>query len=99
MELFETTQTGRLIRKITYERGVIRRNVQRWGIRAVCLICKRQIRHRPETNGRLRHRACATCGVCSLRSYAWVKTHQKQANQLRRAHLSEVECFQLPLGL
>ena len=85
--------------RATRERGVVRRNVQRWGLKVVCLLCKKHTRHRPETNGRLRYRACTTCGVCSFRSYRWVKSHLTEANRLRRAHLAGTRCFQLPLGL
>lgn len=71
--------------------------MQRWGLRTICLICRTERRHRPETDGRLRFRACSCRGLCSLRSYAWVKSHQKEANKLARAHRSGTECFQLPL--
>ena len=75
-----------------------RTGVQRWGLRAVCLLCQLEGRHRPERDGRLRGRACPKCGVCSLRSRHWVRGHQAEANALRRAHLEGVDWFQVPMS-
>ena len=81
---------------------LIRRGVQTFGLRVVCLLCARggrgdpkraYIRHRPEVDGRLRERACPWCGVKALRSLAWVRGHQEAANTLARLHTDGVRCF------
>jgi len=41
----------------------IRENVQTYGLKVICLMCRKHHRHRPESDGRLRVRECPHCGV------------------------------------
>lgn len=45
----------------------MRARVARWGRKVVCVLCKSgldgTLRHRPETDGRLRRRSCPKCGA------------------------------------
>lgn len=65
------------------DRAAMRERVNRWGIRVECLLCDWTGRHRPESDGRLRERFCEPCGVRSLRSTAWVKTHAERVFYVR----------------
>lgn len=58
----------------------IRRRVERYGLRVVCLGCGARGRHRPTLQGRLRKRPCPKCGA-RLRSVAWVRAHPAAAAQ------------------
>jgi len=56
----------------------IRRRVERYGLRVVCLGCGARGRHRPSIDGRLRKRPCPKCGA-RLRSVAWVRNNAAAA--------------------
>lgn len=58
--------------------AAIRRRVERYGLRVVCLECGARGRHRPSIDGRLRKRPCPKCGG-RLRSVAWVARFPAQA--------------------
>lgn len=53
----------------------MREMVQRFGLKVRCALCGWQGRHRPETQGRLRLRACPSCGAVgyALRSERWMQ--------------------------
>jgi len=58
--------------------AAIRRRVERYGLRVVCLACGVRGRHRPSIDGRLRKRPCPKCGG-RLRTVHWVATHEAAA--------------------
>lgn len=63
--------------------AAIRRRVERYGLRVVCLVCGARGRHRPSIDGRLRKRPCPKCGGL-LRSVWWVQRHEAAAAALAR---------------
>jgi len=71
----------------------MRRNVQTFGLKVICLMCRTHHRHRPETDGRLRERECPRCAVKALRATGWVLKHQNTAKALVRDHREGVRCF------
>jgi len=69
----------------------MRREVNRWGLHVVCLVCVWRGRHRPERDGRLRWRRCPGCERReSLRSAHWARSHQLEANRQKRALLGQL---------
>lgn len=94
-------QDGRPIRvsvELADQRHQARLGVMVYGLKIVCLLCPKELRylrHRPESDGRLRNRRCPHCGVKSLRKASWARTHGKEANQLRRDHKAGVKCFRV----
>jgi len=71
----------------------IRENVQTYGLKVICLMCRKHHRHRPESDGRLRVRECPHCGVKALRLTAWVLRHQEDAKRLVKDHKAGVRMF------
>lgn len=61
-------------------RAAIRRRVERYGLKVVCLVCGARGRHRPSIDGRLRKRPCPKCGG-KLRLVAWVKRFEAAAER------------------
>jgi len=64
-----------------------------FGLKVICILCGKTLRHRPEEEGRLRRRACPKCGWRSLRSAYWVKSHRHRAWELRQAHRNGTQKF------
>jgi hypothetical protein len=52
----------------------IRKRLDRYGLRVICLRCEVLERHKPRLHGRLRHRVCPSCRTPgTLRSVAWAE--------------------------
>lgn len=67
-------------------RGAARKAIARFGLEVRCVLCHWAGRHRPETEGRLRARACPTCRFESLRSVAWMKHHPERLAKILAEH-------------
>jgi hypothetical protein len=61
----------------------IRRRIERYGLRVVCLGCGARGRHRPSIDGRLRKRPCPKCGGL-LKPVWWVARNEAAAAALAR---------------
>lgn len=62
----------------------IRRRVERYGLKVVCLSCGARGRHRPSFDGRLRERPCPKCGG-TLRARWWIERNDAKAAALAAA--------------
>jgi hypothetical protein len=89
----QETESDAAIDALEAVRETMRRNVQTFGLKVICLMCRTHHRHRPETDGRLRERECPRCAVKALRSTGWVLKHQTQAKQLVADHRNGVRAF------
>jgi hypothetical protein len=58
--------------------SALAKRVHKYGVRVICMMCSEEARHRPG-EGRLRNRACHSCGMQRLRPVWWIEKYPTKA--------------------